>query len=448
MSSGGNLLVRGGRVVTQDGVVEGASVLALGGKIAQVGDVDPTSVPAGTPELDATDKLVFPGMTDPQVHFREPGLEHKEDLASGSMAAIAGGVTAFYEMPNTNPATTDPERLSDKFDRAAGRAWSDHAFFLGGTADNADVIGQWEGLPGCAGIKVFVGSSTGNLLMPDDPDIERLLRSGSRRVTFHSEDEYRLKERYAAIDRDKAHVTQHPEVRDVESAMISTRRLLDLAEKTGRKVHILHISTADEVALIRERGLGDLVTAEATPNHLFLHAPDCYEEHGAWAQMNPPVREKHHQDAIWQGLHDGVLHVIGSDHAPHLPDEKARPWPASPSGIAGVQTTLPLLLTGVRDGKLSLQDIVTWCVLGPRRVYGRTGKGALEIGADADLVIVDPDIDAVLTLDRLLSRAGGSPYLGRRLAGWPKTTVLRGEIVWDVGGPVGGPRGRPVEFAS
>jgi dihydroorotase len=442
---GGSLVVRGGRVVTADGILDACDVAIRDGVVEAVSPNLP--VRDGVDEIDARGKLVLPASIDPQVHFREPGLEHKEDLASGSRAAVAGGVATFFEMPNTNPSTTDPDALEDKFRRASGRAFADHAFFLGATAENAEQLGEWESLPGCAGVKLFMGSSTGGLLVEDDETIERLLRAGSRRVTVHSEDEYRLRERYAAIDRDHAHVRQHPEVRDVESAVRSTTRLLNLAEKTGRRVHVLHISTAEEVAMLRDRALGDLVTAEATPNHLFLHAPDCYEEHGTWAQMNPPVREKRHQEAIWQGLHDGVLTCIGSDHAPHRPDEKERPWPGSPSGIAGVQTTLPLLLTGVRDGRLRLEDIVRFCVLGPLRVYAAEHKGALVPGCDGDVTIVDPDDDREITLDMLESRAGGSPFVGRRLAGWPVTTIVRGCVVWNDGRPVGEASGRRVTFA-
>lgn len=439
----GDLLVRGGKLVRPQGDEIG-DVLIQGGQVQAVGQVE---APEGTPELDATGKLVFPGLIDPQVHFREPGLEHKEDLASGALCCVAGGITAFCEMPNTRPPTVNPAALADKFERARGRAVADHAFFLGGTAENAEQLGEWESLPGCAGIKVFMGSSTGNLLIEDDPTLERLLRTGTRRVTVHSEDNPRLSARYDALGAG-ASVLQHDDVRDVECAVLATTRLLNLVEKTGRPVHLLHVSTADELELVRQRDLGDLVTVEATPNHLFLFAPDCYEEHGSHAQMNPPVRGAAHQAALRHALVEGPVTCIGSDHAPHTAEEKAKPYPHSPSGIPGTQTILPLLLTAVRDGWLSHQDILRMCLLGPKHVYGMEGKGALEVGCDGDVVLVDPTVTGPLPLDWLESRAGYSPFAGRELAGWPVTTVLRGEVVYSAHAQVGEPRGRPLSFGS
>ena len=442
---GRDLCVRHGRVVTSSGVAE-QEVLILGGRVQQLGRR--VQAPAGCPDLEARGMLVMPAGIDTQVHFREPGLEHKEDLGSGSLAAVAGGIGAFCEMPNTQPPTADPDALADKIRRAAGRSWADFAFFLGATADLADRLGDWESLPGCAGIKVFMGSSTGNLLIPDDATLERVMRSGTRRIAVHSEDEPRLRQRYAALDgRGEVSVAEHPDVRDVEVAVRATTRLLDLAEKTGRRVHLLHVSTAEEVAILRERALGDLVTAEVTPNHLFLVAPDCYERFGTRAQMNPPVRDLRHRDALRQGLVDRVLSVVGSDHAPHSLEEKARPYPRSPSGIPGVQTTLPLLLTAVRDGWLRLEDIAQVLSANPARTYGIERKGGLEPGDDGDLTVVDPSITEHLPLDRLRSRAGWSPFAGIELAGWPVVTVLRGMVVFRDGAPVGEPSGAPMTFA-
>jgi dihydroorotase len=441
-TSAGDLWVRGGRVVRASGTAS-ADVWIQGGSVRAVGpDLRP---PPGCPELPATGCLVFPGLLDPQVHFREPGLTHKEDLATGSLAALGGGVTGFCEMPNTKPATTTPELLQDKFQRAAGRCWADHAFFLGATSSNADRLGEWEQAAGCAGVKVFMGSSTGDLLVPDDSTLERVLRSGSRRVAVHAEDEPRLRARYDALA-PGTQVTAHPDVRDVECALRATTRLLDLAEKTGRKVHVLHLSTAEEVALLRERALGDLATAEVTPNHLFLHAPDCYQRHGTLVQMNPPVRDRRHRDALRQGLVDGVIACIGSDHAPHSVTEKAQPYPRSPSGIPGVQTILGLLLTAVREGWLTLPDVARVACAGAARVLGIAGKGDLAPGFDGDLVVVDPEQHGPLPLGWLHSRAGYSPYVGMELAGWPRAVVLRGEIAYRDGAPVGAPRGRPLRF--
>ena len=445
MADSGNrdLLVHGGRLVTPAGVAEG-DVWIRDGRIHALG---PALTPdPDTPRLDASGHLVFPGLIDPQVHFREPGLTHKEDIASGSLSALAGGVTAFMEMPNTKPSTTTPALLEDKLERARGRAWTDHAFFLGATAENADSLGAWEQAPGCAGVKVFMGSSTGSLLVADDETIERVLRSGTRRVAVHSEDEERLKARYARIE-PGAPVRIHPDVRDVETAVRATTRLLDLVEKTGRRIHLLHVSTAEEIGLLRERDLGELVTAEVTPNHLFLTAPDCYERYGSLVQMNPPVRDLRHREALREALVDGVLTCIGSDHAPHTLEEKARAYPASPSGIPGVQTILPLLLTACREGWLSLPDVARVAADGPRRAYGLRDKGRLEVGADGDLAIVDPDVRDPLPLGWLRSRAGYSPYVGMQLAGWPVATVLRGRIAYRHHETLAEPDGRPLAFA-
>jgi dihydroorotase len=438
MGRGGNLLVRGGRVVTGDGPREG-DVLVVDGRVVSAG-----GPPSDCEVLDATGKLVFPGLIDPQVHFREPGLTHKEDLGSGSLAAVAGGVTSFMEMPNTRPSTTDPGLLEEKLALAGEKSWADHAFFLGATAENAEMLGEWEQRPGCAGVKVFMGSSTGDLLVPDDATLERVLRSGDRRVAVHSEDEARLVQRRGNLG-SNATVADHPLWRDVETALRSTRRLLDLVEKTGRKVHLLHVSTAEELELLRERDLGELVTAEVTVHHLFLAAPACYEEHGTGVQMNPPIREERHREALRQALAEGLLTCIGSDHAPHSPEEKARPYPRSPSGIPGVQTTLPLLLQGVQEGWLALADIPAITGSGPARVYGIRHKGSLEPGGDGDLVVVDP-APRPLDPSLLRSRAGYSPYEGQQLGGWPVATVLRGEVVYRGAGPEGTPAGRALEF--
>ena len=442
MTANRELFVRGGDVLTGEQRLR-ADILITDGVIADVGPDLP--VPTGCEVLDATGKLVLPGLIDPQVHFREPGFPHKEDLASGSLAALAGGVTSFCEMPNTNPPTTSPEALTDKLQRASGRVVTDHAFFLGATAENADQLGEWEQAPGCAGVKIFMGSSTGNLLVPDDATVERVLRSGSRRVAVHSEDEDRLRARYDSLAPDTP-VTEHPNVRDVQTAVIATTRLLNLAEKTQRKIHVLHLCTAEEVAILRERDLGELVTAEVTPNHLFMEAPDCYERFGALAQMNPPVRDRRHQEALRQGLVDGVIDCIGSDHAPHSLEEKAKPYPQSPSGIPGVQTILPLLLTGVRHGWLTLEDVVRVASSAPAKVYGMSGKGGIARGRDGDLVIVDPDVTEPLRLEWLRSRAAYSPYEGLPLAGYPVVTVLRGRIAYKDHALVGEPDGQPLRY--
>jgi dihydroorotase len=438
------LLVRGGRVVARSGIAD-LDVRIRDGVIVEVASGLEASV--GAEVLDASGCVVMAGLVDPQVHLREPGLEHKEDLASGSLAALGGGVTAFCEMPNTKPATVTPERLADKLERAAGRAWTDHAFFVGASAENAEMLGDYEQLPGCAGVKMFMGSSTGDLLVRDDETIERVLRSGRRRVAVHSEDDFRLSERYAALQ-EGTPVTAHPDVRDVECAVRATRRLLDLVEKTGRKIHLLHVTTAEEVQMLRERDLGELVTAEVTPNHLFLDAPGCYERHGSLVQMNPPVREMRHRDALRQALVDGVIHCIGSDHAPHTLAEKHKPYPHCPSGIPGVQTILPLLLTAVRDGWLTWQDVARVGCWAATECYGIEGKGDVGRGMDGDLVVIDPEERGPIRLEWLHSKAGYSPFVGWEAHGWPREVVLGGAVAYRDHAPVGAPKGRVLRFSG
>jgi len=276
-----DLILRRGAAVTPGGIAA-ADIGVTGGRIAAIGDLGAASA---AEEFDAHGLTVLPGIIDTQVHMREPGLEHKEDLAAGTRAAALGGVTAVFEMPNTKPATTTPEALADKLRRAEGRAWVDHAFFLGAAADNVDHLAEWERLPGCAGIKVFMGSSTGSLLVADDATLARVLAAGNRRVAVHCEDDDRLTERKPLAH---GHPRTHPEWRDVETALKATRRLVGLAETAGRRVHVLHVTSAEEMEFLAAHK--DLASVETSPQHLTLVAPECYERLGTYAQMNPPIR--------------------------------------------------------------------------------------------------------------------------------------------------------------
>ncbi|MGE5147708.1 MAG: dihydroorotase, partial [Candidatus Eiseniibacteriota bacterium] len=348
---GGTCLTPAGRVATDVGV--------SGGRVAALGDLGRA---AAAETIDAKGLHVLPGVVDTQVHFREPGLEHKEDLESGTRAAALGGVTAVFEMPNTNPSTTTAEALADKVKRAQGRVWCDIAFFVGATPDNAVELTTLERLPGCCGVKIFMGSSTGSLLVAEDEAVARVLSHGFRRCAVHSEDEARLKERRKLVE-GGAPVHQHPEWRDAETALRSTRRLVALAERARRRVHVLHVTTADEIPLLAEHK--DLVTVEVTPQHLTLAAPECYDRLGSYAQMNPPIRDARHREGLWRGIADGIVDVIGSDHAPHTREEKAKPYPQSPSGMPGVQTLVPIMLDHVNAGRLTLERFVDLTSTGP-----------------------------------------------------------------------------------
>jgi dihydroorotase len=434
-----DLLIAGGRLVTAGGIVA-ADLGIRDGRIAAVGALNGQ---AAAERLDAQGLHVLPGVIDSQVHFREPGLEHKEDLASGSDAAVLGGVTTVFEMPNTNPATTDALALDDKLERASGRMRCDHAFYVGATAENVGLLAELERRPGSAGIKIFMGSSTGSLLVEDDASLERVLRSGSRRVAVHAEDEPRLRARKALAEA-AGDPLAHPEWRDVEAATLAVTRLLRAARAVGRRVHVLHVTSAEEIELLAQAR--DVASVEVTPHHLTMHAPDCYQRLGTRAQMNPPVRDARHRDALWQAVAEGVVDVLGSDHAPHTLDEKARPYPASPSGMTGVQTLLPVMLDHVAQGRLSLERLVDLTGHGPQRIFQLAGKGRIMRGYDADLVLVDLAARWRIETGWLASRAGWSPYEGMTITGRPVATLVRGRIVARDGGLVGDPIGRPVRF--
>ena len=441
MSETYDLIVRGGTVMTPGGPRE-VDIAVAEGRIAALGRFDPGQA---AETLDAAGLTVLPGVIDSQVHFREPGLTHKEDLESGTRAAALGGVTTIFEMPNTKPATTDAEALRDKLDRAAGRAWVDHAFFMGATAENVAEVAELERLPGCAGMKVFMGSSTGSLLVEEDEPLAVLARTSRRPFSVHAEDEARLRERFELV-RDGAEVSRHPEWRDPDAALLATRRIVNLCRRFGARVHVLHVSTADEMALLRH--YKDVATVEVTPQHLTLTAPACYTDHGTHAQMNPPIRDAAHQAGLWHGVDQGVVDVLGSDHAPHTAEEKARPYPGSPSGIPGVQTLLPLMLDHVAAGRLSLQHLVELTAHGPARIFGTVRKGRIAAGYDADLVLVDLNAEREIALGDLASKTGWSPFAGRRVRGWPVATVLRGRIIARDGEIQGEPTGTPVGFRA
>ncbi|WP_295207866.1 dihydroorotase [uncultured Brevundimonas sp.] len=434
-----DLIVRGGEVANHAGRGM-ADVGVIDGKIAFIGDLSQAS--AGE-VFDATGLTVLPGVIDTQVHFREPGLEWKEDLETGSRAAALGGVVAVFEMPNTNPNTTDPDTMADKLARAKDRMWTDHAFYVGGTHENADYLGELERLPGCCGVKVFMGASTGDLLIADDEGVRKVLSNVRRRATFHSEDEYRLVERRGLAR--TGDWTSHPEVRDAESAIRSTRRLVGLAKETGARIHVLHVTTREEMEYLRFHK--DVATVEITPQHLTLVGPEAYERLGSYAQMNPPIRSQEHVDALWLwGMQQGVADVLGSDHAPHTKEEKAKPYPASPSGMPGVQTLVPLMLTHVANGRLSLERFIDLTSAGAQRVFGTANKGRMAVSYDADLTIVDLKAKRTITHDQQATRCGWTPFDGVEATGWPMATIVRGRVVMKDGELIGSAHGRPVRF--
>lgn len=433
-----DLLVRGATVVNHDGA--GVRDIAIaGGRIAALGQLSAATAPE---VIDARGLHVLPGVIDTQVHFREPGLTHKEDLETGSRAAVLGGVTAVFEMPNTKPLTTTAATLAAKVVAARHRMFCDFAFYVGGTRENIDEIPALERLEGSAGIKVFMGSSTGDLLVDDAPSLDRIIARISRRAAFHAEDEARLIARQG--ERRAGDPASHPVWRDPEAALIATKQLVGLAEKHRRRVHVLHISTAEEMAFLGDHRAW--ASVEVTPHHLTLEAPDCYQRLGTYAQMNPPVRDARHRAAIWAALNAGVVDVLGSDHAPHTREEKDHAYPASHSGMTGVQTFVPIMLDHVNAGRLSLARLVDLTSAGPQRLFGLAGKGRIALGYDADLTIVDLARTETITNAQAASRCGWTPYDGVKVKGWPVATFVRGHEVMRDGAILGPAPGEPVRF--
>jgi len=393
--------------------------------------------------LDAKGLHILPGVIDTQVHFREPGNEHKEDLETGTRAAALGGVTAVFEMPNTAPPATTVAALEDKLARAKGRAHVDHAFYAGATHENAAQLPELERTPGCCGIKTFMGSSTGTLLVGDDDGLDRVVKNLTRRGAFHAEDEDRLNERKKLAR--EGDWTSHPEVRDDQCGLLAVQHLVGKARKYGKRVHVLHVSSAIEMEFLATAK--DVATVETLPQFLTFEGPEIYERLKGFAQMNPPIRYAADQAALWSlGIAQGVVDIIATDHAPHTKEEKAQPYPRSPSGMPGVQTLVPVMLTHVNEGRLTLQRFVDLSSQGPQRVFQIAGKGRIALGYDADLTIVDMQARRVIRAEDQATRCGWTPFDGFEAKGWPMATIIRGNVVMQDGEVVTPAGGAPLRF--
>jgi dihydroorotase len=432
--SGGTCVLPWGDLATDIGVCEGriASLAVSSGD--EAGEV-----------IKANGLHVLPGLIDPHVHLRDPGDASIESIPTGTRAALLGGIATVFDMPNTNPAITDADTIRWKQDYAARESWTDFALYVGATRANTEALGEYERLAGVCAVKLFAGSSTGDLMIEDDEGIERVMRHGRRRIAFHSEDEYRLQARRGMFSRGASY-DNHRIWRDEECAFLGTRRIMALARRTGRPAHILHVSTAEELEYLQ--GFRDVATVEVLVNHLTQIAPECYERLGALAVMNPPIRDRRHYEASWQALRDGVVDTIGSDHAPHSLAAKARPWPDCPAGLTGVQTIVPVMLDHVNAGRLSLGRLVDLMAAGPARVYGLVGKGRIAAGNDADFTLVDMKASRRIENSWIATPAGWTPFDGMRVTGWPVAVVLRGQAVMREDTVLGTPQGRLARFAS
>jgi dihydroorotase len=432
-----DLLIRNGTAVLPWGEAA-ADIGVTNGRIAAIGATGTADA-----EIDAAGLHVLPGLIDPHVHLRDPGDPAIETIPTGTKAAVLGGLTAVFDMPNTTPAITSAERVAWKADYIAGKSWCDFGMYVGGTKANIPELAALETLAGVCAIKIFAGSSTGDLLVEDDTSLEAVMRSGRRTVAYHSEDEYRLQARKPLFHAGMPY-RSHMEWRDEECALLGTRRLMALARKTGRPAHILHVSTAGELALLREHR--DVASVELLVNHLTQWAPDVYDRLGGFGVMNPPIRGREHWEASWAAVRDGTADTIGSDHAPHPRAAKLKPWPEVPAGLTGVQTLVPVMLDHVNAGRLSLARMVDLMSAGPARIYGAVGKGRLAAGYDADFTLVDLKRRRTIEESWIASPCGWTPFAGMPVTGWPVATIIRGRVVMREDEVLGAPEGRLVHF--
>lgn len=431
------LCIRNATVVLPDQLRE-TDVLVEDGVISAIG----RGLPDGTQVLDAGGLVLFPGLIDPQVHFREPGNGHKEDLHTGSCAAAAGGITSFLDMPNNQPSVINAERMAAKKQRAAAQCVVNYGFFIGATPDNLEEINH---VPNVCGIKIFMGSSTGDLLVHREEDLERIFANGSRLIAVHAESERQIQDNKALLG-DYLDVRAHPKIRDEAAALEATELAVRLSLRYQRRLHILHLTTEEETLLLRRLPRDHRISTEVCPQHFTLTAPECYEQLGTLAQMNPPLRSERHAQALWQALKDGIINCIATDHAPHTLAEKDQPYGKAPSGMPGVETSLPLLLTRHHQGDCSLTEIARWMSEAPAQLYGMKNKGRIQVGFDADLTLVDLNLRKTVENGKLFTKVNWSPYAGRELQGWPVRTIVHGQTVFVDGKIQPGIRGKEIQF--
>ena len=437
MSSSFDLIIKNGKCFI-DGQLKKADISISNGTIKEIGNIEASNQKV----LDATNLTILPGIIDTQVHFREPGSTDVEDLESGSKAAVLGGVTSLFEMPNTNPPTSSKIEFQKKIDLAKGRMYTNHAFYFGATPKNSKDLAEIKNLEGCCGVKLFAGSSTGNLLVDKEKDIEEIFKHTSKIVSVHSEDEEILNLRKKFIKKGDVH--SHPEWRNSETAMSSTRRVVKIAERYNKKIHVLHVTTKEEVDFLAMHKKN--VTFETTPQHLTLYAPDCYDKLGTYAQMNPPLRTKDHYDRLWTAIKNNIVDVLGSDHAPHTKENKQKEYPNSPSGMPGVQTIFPVMLDHVNNNKLSLEQLIKLMCENPCRIFGIKDKGFIKENFDADLTIVDMNKEQIIKDEMIASKCGWTPFNNYKVKGFPIATIVNGNIVMSDGKIVSKAQGRPLSF--
>ena len=437
MSDNYSLIIKNGSCYI-NGKLTKTDIGLSGNKIKKIGNIELNS----SKVYDATDKVVLPGIIDTQVHFREPGSTDAEDLESGSKAAVLGGVTSLFEMPNTNPPTANLIEFEKKLQAAKNRMHSNYAFYFGATPNNTDQLAKLKNVEGCCGVKLFAGSSTGNLLVDKESDIEKVISSSDRIISIHSEDEDIIKLRKKFIKKGDVH--SHPEWRNVECAMSSTRRVVKIAERYNKKIHVLHVTTKEEVDFLAMHKKN--VTFETTPQHLTLYAPDCYDKLGTYAQMNPPIRSSDNMLGLIKAVNQGVVDIIGSDHAPHTKENKEKAYPFSPSGMPGVQTIVPMMLDHVSQGNLSIFTLVDLMSYAPAKIFGLINKGRIAVGYDADLTIVDLNAKKTISNQWIVSKCGWTQFDNFKVRGWPIATIINGSFVMKNGDLLSKPKNKQFKF--
>jgi len=441
MSSHSSLLIRDARILLPNGDFLQGDVLTVDGKIVQI--ASHIERPQERDRLlNAKGLTLLPGAIDPQVHFREPGLEYKEDLFTASCACAKGGITSFLEMPNTRPLTTTQATLDDKLKRASEKSVVNYGFFIGATSENLPDLLNAHPTPG---IKIFMGSMHGDLLVNQEEKLEAIFAQGKRLIAVHAEDQERINKRrqeFSGITNPAIHST----IQDNEAALLATKLALKLANKYQRRLHILHLSTGEEAELLRQEK-PSWVTAEVTPQHLLLNISD-YHKIGTLAQMNPPLRSPVDNEILWKALLDGVIDFIATDHAPHTLEEKGKGYPNTPSGMPGVETSLPLMLTQAMQGHCSVQQVAHWMSSAIAIAYQIPNKGLIEVGYDADLVLVDLEKYHPVLREELLTKCGWSPFEGWNLTGWPVVTIVGGNIVFEEGKVNTNIRGKALTFGE
>ena len=428
-------LIRNATVVLPD-AEERLNVLIEGHRIASIGAPD---FARADDVVDASGLHLLPGAIDDQVHFREPGLTHKEDLHHATRACAKGGVTSFLEMPNTRPATTTLRALDKKLAIASQRCHVNYGFYIGATPHNLDALQEATRTPG---IKIFIGSSTGDLLVDQQESLERIFAETTLPICAHCEDETTVKANAARLN-GGGKVSEHSLIRDHNAAIIATKRAVELAERHKHRFHVLHVSTAAEVEFLR--GTSDLITAEACPHHLFFNVND-YDRLGTLIQMNPSIKTTADNEAVWQGLLDGTLEVIATDHAPHTLQEKRQPYPESPSGLPAVENYMALLLNEVNRGRCTISQVAAWTSTAPARVWSLKNKGQIREGFDADLVLVDLHRSETILNENQLTKCGWSPWHGETLTGWPVRTWVMGRTVFADGKVIDGVHGEEIQY--